>query len=160
MSQQEELPLYLTAPVWLFTGEVTLGGTVVPPENPHKKCCQSQRKSVRWLCGVKAQRLLHTCCHSEIILSFAWIRRMNRKLLYSKLIIIFQQIDKKKKSLTASNGSKQMIRQQHKHFLAQKQRFGWCDGEQRKPGRLQTEVESNTWGRKTSDYEVIVESLD
>lgn len=33
ISQQEELS-YQMVPVWLFPDEVTLGGTVVPPENP------------------------------------------------------------------------------------------------------------------------------
>ncbi len=49
ISQREELPLHLMVPVWLFPVEVTLDGTVVPPENPQKKRCQRRRKSVRWL---------------------------------------------------------------------------------------------------------------
>ncbi len=123
--KREALPLYLMVPVWLFPVEVTLGGTVVPLENPQKKCCQRRRKSVRWLCSIRAQRLLHTRCCSEIN-GIAYL--MNKMWFCAKINIQISQIQYQRQYQLILEVNRWSVNNMSIYWAKNSSYwFGWCD---------------------------------
>lgn len=146
-------------PVWLFPVEVTLGGTVVPPENPQKKCCRRRRQSVRWLCSIRTQRLLHTCCRSEITFCSAIFLNqitylMNKMWFHSKSNIPISQIQYRRQYQPILEVNRWSVNNMSVHRVKNScYWYGWwCDWQR----AVETVVKC--WLRKASRYEVIVET--